>query len=148
MTKKLNKQESRNLAMNLVGAELEKEGYEFLAIKSDLKKNPQFVVIKDKITSFVLVRAVSNSEKLHDYRNITTQPILEHSEQFNAKVYYASLDHALWFHRNFKIDEWLLYAIESPSASNARGFSRGSIFDQNGVMVASVTQEGLMRKYK
>ena len=50
--------------------------------------------------------------------------------------------------RKFKIDEWLLYAIESPSASNARGFSRGSIFDQNGVMVASVTQEGLMRKYK
>jgi acyl-CoA thioesterase-2 len=66
----------------------------------------------------------------------------------NAKVYYASLDHALWFHRKFKIDEWLLYAIESPSASNARGFSRGSIFDQNGLMVASVTQEGLMRKYK
>ncbi|MCP4483875.1 MAG: Na(+)-translocating NADH-quinone reductase subunit F [Flavobacteriaceae bacterium] len=91
MTKKLNKQESRNLAMNIVGAELEKEGYEFLAIKSDLKKNPQFVVIKDKITSFVLVRAVSNSEELYDYRNITTQPILEHSEQFKAKVYYAGV---------------------------------------------------------
>ena len=66
----------------------------------------------------------------------------------NAKMYYASLDHALWFHRDFKIDDWLLYAIESPSASNARGFSRGSIFNKNGVMVASVTQEGLMRKYK
>lgn len=91
MTKKLNKQESRNLAMNIVGAELEKEGYEFLAIKSDLKKNPQFVVIKDKITSFVLVRAVSNLEELYDYRNITTQPILEHSEQFKVKVYYAGV---------------------------------------------------------
>jgi len=63
-------------------------------------------------------------------------------------MYYASLDHALWFHRDFKIDDWLLYAIESPSASNARGFSRGSIFDKKGTMVASVTQEGLMRKYK
>ena len=58
------------------------------------------------------------------------------------------LDHALWFHRNFNIDDWLLYAIESPSASNARGFSRGSIFNKSGVMVASVTQEGLMREYK
>jgi acyl-CoA thioesterase-2 len=66
----------------------------------------------------------------------------------NAKVYYASLDHALWFHRDFNIDDWLLYAIESPSASNARGFSRGSIFNKSGVMVASVTQEGLMREYK
>ena len=63
-------------------------------------------------------------------------------------MYYASLDHALWFHRDFRIDDWLLYAIESPSASNARGFSRGSIFSKQGEMVASVTQEGLMRKYK
>tara|TARA_B110000046_G_C13025657_1_gene413908 strand:+ start:8820 stop:9680 length:861 start_codon:yes stop_codon:yes gene_type:complete len=65
----------------------------------------------------------------------------------NAKMYYASLDHALWFHRDFKIDDWLLYAIESPSASNARGFSRGSIFDRSGKMIASSSQEGLMRKY-
>ena len=62
-------------------------------------------------------------------------------------MYYASLDHALWFHREYKIDDWLLYVIESPSASNARGFSRGSIFNKKGIMVASVTQEGLMRKY-
>ena len=65
----------------------------------------------------------------------------------HARMYYASLDHALWFHRDFKIDDWLLYAIESPSASNARGFSRGSIFDRSGKMIASVSQEGLMRKY-
>jgi acyl-CoA thioesterase-2 len=62
-------------------------------------------------------------------------------------MYYASLDHALWFHRDFKIDDWLLYAIESPSASNARGYARGSIFDQSGTMIASVSQEGLIRKY-
>ena len=96
MTKKLNKQESRNLAMNIVGAELEMEGYEFLAIKSDLKKNPQFVVIKDKITSFVLVRAVSNSEELYDYRNITTQPILEHSEHFMPPFFI--IKHCMFFY--------------------------------------------------
>ena len=74
---------------------------------------------------------------------------LPHREAFEShKIYYASLDHALWFHRDFKIDDWLLYAIESPSASNARGYARGSIFDLSGIMVASVSQEGLMRKFK
>jgi acyl-CoA thioesterase-2 len=58
----------------------------------------------------------------------------------------ASLDHAMWFHRDFRMDEWLLYAIESPSASNARGFTRGSIFSADGKLVASVVQEGLMRR--
>ena len=83
-----------------------------------------------------------------DY-NLLLSATLPHREKLiNAKVYYASLDHALWFHRDFIIDDWLLYSIESPSASNARGFSRGSIFDKNGIMVASVTQEGLMRKFK
>jgi acyl-CoA thioesterase-2 len=83
-----------------------------------------------------------------DYSLLLSATLPHREKLMNAKVYYASLDHALWFHRKFKIDEWLLYAIESPSASNARGFSRGSIFDQKGVMIASVTQEGLMRKYK
>jgi acyl-CoA thioesterase-2 len=59
-------------------------------------------------------------------------------------MFYASLDHALWFHRDFRVDEWLLYAMDSPSASNSRGFSRGSIFNKNGDLVASVAQEGLM----
>ena len=83
-----------------------------------------------------------------DYSLLLSATLPHREKLMNAKMYYASLDHALWFHRDFKIDDWLLYAIESPSASNARGFSRGSIFDKNGTMVASVTQEGLMRKYK
>ena len=83
-----------------------------------------------------------------DYSLLLSATLPHREKLINAKMYYASLDHALWFHRDFKIDDWLLYAIESPSASNARGFSRGSIFNKNGVMVASVTQEGLMRKYK
>lgn len=58
----------------------------------------------------------------------------------------ASLDHALWFHRPFRADEWLLYAQDSPSAMNARGFSRGLIYRQDGTLVASVAQEGLIRR--
>lgn len=57
----------------------------------------------------------------------------------------ASLDHAIWFHRPFRVDEWLLYAQESPSASGGRGFNRGLIFTQDGIHVASVAQEGVMR---
>ena len=60
----------------------------------------------------------------------------------------ASLDHAIWFHRPFRMDEWLLYAIDSPSASGARGLSRGQFFTQSGELVASVAQEGLMRQRK
>ncbi len=57
----------------------------------------------------------------------------------------ASLDHSIWFHRPFRADEWLLYAMDSPAAGNARGFTRGSIFSRSGELVASVAQEGLLR---
>lgn len=60
----------------------------------------------------------------------------------------ASLDHALWFHRPFRVDDWLLYAMDSPSAHGARGFTRGSIFRRDGALVASVAQEGLMRLHE
>ena len=58
----------------------------------------------------------------------------------------ASLDHAMWFHRPFRADEWLLYAQDSPTARGARGFSRGLIFTRDGTLVASVAQEGLLRE--
>lgn len=58
----------------------------------------------------------------------------------------ASLDHSIWFHRPFRMDEWLLYAIDSPTAFGARGFCRGQIFNQAGELIASVAQEGLMRQ--
>lgn len=64
---------------------------------------------------------------------------------FDPKLQIASLDHAMWFHRPFRTDEWLLYAQDSPSSSQARGFNRGNIFTRDGVLVASVCQEGLMR---
>jgi acyl-CoA thioesterase-2 len=57
----------------------------------------------------------------------------------------ASLDHAVWFHRPFRVDDWLLYAQESPAAAGARGFARGTIYTRTGQLVASVAQEGLMR---
>ena len=57
----------------------------------------------------------------------------------------ASIDHAMWFHRNVRVDDWLLYAIDSPSASNARGFTRGNVFAQDGRLIASTAQEGLIR---
>ncbi|MDX1343152.1 MAG: acyl-CoA thioesterase II [Reinekea sp.] len=57
----------------------------------------------------------------------------------------ASLDHAIWFHRSFRLDDWLLYVADSPTTGGARGFVRGQIFDQQGRLVASTTQEGLIR---
>jgi acyl-CoA thioesterase-2 len=60
----------------------------------------------------------------------------------------ASLDHAMWFHKPSNFNDWHLYSQDSPSASGGRGFVRGSIYDQAGVLVASVTQEGLIRMRK
>lgn len=63
----------------------------------------------------------------------------------SGRLLMASIDHAMWFHRPVRVDDWLLYSTDSPSASGARGFARGSIFDRRGRLVASASQEGLMR---
>ncbi|MDZ4762569.1 MAG: acyl-CoA thioesterase II [Alphaproteobacteria bacterium] len=65
---------------------------------------------------------------------------------FTGGVQMASLDHAMWFHEPFNIEDWLLYSMDSPSASGARGFNRGEVYSRNGVLVASVVQEGLIRR--
>jgi acyl-CoA thioesterase II len=65
---------------------------------------------------------------------------------FDGKVMAASLDHAMWFHRPFRADEWLLYSQDSPSAQAGRGLARGLIFKPDGTLVASVAQEGSMRE--
>lgn len=71
---------------------------------------------------------------------------LPHALSFTrGNVFLASLDHALWFHRRFRMDEWLLYSMESPNAAGSRGFARGQFFRQDGTLVASTTQEGLVR---
>jgi acyl-CoA thioesterase II len=72
--------------------------------------------------------------------------LLPHALSFQMpKLQAATLDHALWFHRRFRMDEWLLYTMDSPVAAGARGFTRGSFFTRDGVLVASVAQEGLLR---
>ena len=65
---------------------------------------------------------------------------------FNPKLQVASLDHAMWFHRPCAMDDWLLYTQDSPSASGARGMTRGGLYTRSGTLVASVAQEGLIRK--
>jgi acyl-CoA thioesterase-2 len=71
---------------------------------------------------------------------------LPHGTTFlSAKLIMASIDHAMWFHRPLRVDEWLLYALDSPSASGARGFARASVFASDGRLVASTAQEGLVR---
>ncbi|MEM5516016.1 acyl-CoA thioesterase II [Henriciella sp. AS95] len=64
----------------------------------------------------------------------------------NPDLMTASLDHAIWFHEPIRADEWLLYSMDSPKAGSGRSFNRGSIFNRDGKLVASVAQEGLMRK--
>ncbi len=81
-----------------------------------------------------------------DY-NLLTTALRPHPVTID-QIQIASLDHAMWFHQDFRIDDWLLYALDSPSASNARGFTRGNIFNQEGKLIASVTQEGLIRVRK
>jgi len=60
-------------------------------------------------------------------------------------IQIATIDHAMWFHRPFRFDDWLLYAVDSPSASGARGFVRGQIYRRDGILVASTAQEGVIR---
>jgi acyl-CoA thioesterase II len=63
-----------------------------------------------------------------------------------SKLQMASIDHAMWFHRPFRIDDWLLYVLDSPTASSARGFALGKIYSRDGRLVASTAQEGLIRR--
>jgi acyl-CoA thioesterase II len=103
---------------------------------------------------FKAVDKVPDSPILHrcllayasDY-NLLPTALLPHGRSWlSGGTIVASLDHAMWFHRPARIDEWLLYVMDSPSAQGARGLARGLIFDRRGALVASVAQEGLMRE--
>ncbi|MFD2641356.1 acyl-CoA thioesterase II [Pseudomonas japonica] len=83
-----------------------------------------------------------------DFGLLTTSLIPHGKSVWHSDMQIASLDHALWFHGNLRADEWLLYAMDSPWAGNGRGFTRGSIFDRSGKLVASSCQEGLIRHRK
>jgi acyl-CoA thioesterase II len=79
-----------------------------------------------------------------DY-NLLFTSLDPHRHATTSNVQAASIDHAMWFHRDIDISDWLLYQLDSPSSSNARGFTRGNIFSRKGVLIASTVQEGLIR---
>lgn len=117
---------------------------------NDQPKEPQLYVW------FRAADALPDGEALHrgllayvsDYYLLMTAA-LPHRVSFpSTNVRFASIDHAMWFHRSVRVDDWLLYSLDSPSSSASRGLSRGSIFSRDGRLVASTAQEGLMRVMK
>jgi acyl-CoA thioesterase II len=102
---------------------------------------------------FRAVEALPDDEALHrcllayvsDFHLLDTALKPHGISMISPKLVIASVDHAMWFHRSIRVDDWLLYAMDSPSASGARGFTRGSVFARDGRLVASAAQEGLIR---
>ncbi|GAB6195684.1 acyl-CoA thioesterase [Lysobacter xanthus] len=102
---------------------------------------------------FRLSEKVGDEPELHrslltyasDFHLLGTATFPHGISYYQPNVQMASLDHALWFHRPFRADDWLLYSIDSPSAQGARGLARGMIYDREGRLVASTAQEGMIR---
>ncbi len=88
---KLSKQELHNLAMNIVGKDLEEQGYEFLGVNSEFKKNPQFVALRNKKLHFVVVRAIEYPDNPKHYDLALMDKMKEHAEKFNARTFYAGV---------------------------------------------------------
>ncbi len=82
---------------------------------------------------------------ISDYWLLDTSTMPHGSSFLRGNLIMASIDHAIWFHRAARVDDWLLYCLDSPSSSGARGFARGSFYTLTGVLVASTAQEGLIR---
>jgi acyl-CoA thioesterase II len=82
---------------------------------------------------------------ISDYWLLDTSTMPHGSSFLRGNLVMASIDHAIWFHRPARVDDWLLYSLDSPSSSGARGFARGSLYSRSGVLVASTAQEGLIR---
>lgn len=87
----LTKQEMHNLAMNIVGKDLEEQGFEFLGINSDPKKNPQFVALKEKTLHFVIVRAVVYPQPVQEFDQAFMKKMKEHADKYEAKTFYAGV---------------------------------------------------------
>jgi acyl-CoA thioesterase II len=81
-----------------------------------------------------------------DFTLLDTALIAHGRLMMDHDMQMASLDHALWLHRPFRADEWMLYVQDSPSSQAARGFCRGSVYSRDGQLIASVAQEGLIRQ--
>ena len=102
---------------------------------------------------FRLSEKVGDAPELHrallayasDFHLLGTATFPHGISYYQPNVQMASLDHALWFHRAFRADDWLLYSLDSPSAQDSRGLARGMVYDRHGKLVASTAQEGLIR---
>jgi acyl-CoA thioesterase-2 len=102
---------------------------------------------------FRLIQKIGDDANMHramlayasDFYLLGTTTFPHAISYYQPNVQMASLDHAMWFHRPFRVDEWLLYVLDSPTAQSARGLARGSIYSRDGVLVATVAQEGLIR---
>ena len=102
---------------------------------------------------FRAVGPLPDDEMLHrrllayvsDFFLLDTATLPHGTSLLRPTLVMASIDHAMWFHRTLRVDDWLLYAMDSPSASGARGFARASVFALDGRLVASAAQEGLVR---
>ena len=94
----------------------------------------------------VIAQALMAAQRTVDIERLVHSLHAHGTSIFDQNLQVASLDHAMWFHRPDKLDDWLLYTQDSPSASGARGLTRGSLFTRSGVLIASVAQEGLIRK--
>jgi acyl-CoA thioesterase II len=82
---------------------------------------------------------------MSDYWLLDTSTMPHGASFLRGNLIMASIDHAIWFHRAARVDDWLLYSLDSPSSSGARGFARGSLYSRSGALVASTAQEGLIR---
>jgi acyl-CoA thioesterase-2 len=126
--------------------------FEFRPVRMPNYLTPERLPPAKQVWLRTVDRVPSDEDRLHrcllayvsDY-NLLDTATLPHATSF-AHLQMASIDHAMWFHRPFRADEWLLYAVDSPSASGSRGFARGSIFTRDGRLVATTAQEGLIRK--
>jgi acyl-CoA thioesterase-2 len=107
----------------------------------------------EKYVWFRAIDKIPDDSSIHRYMlayasdfHLVGTALYPHKKTFwSPDMQVASLDHSIWFHREFRMDDWLLYAMKSPNASRGRGLSIGSIYTRKGVLVASVAQEGLLR---
>ena len=138
----------------LAGATVILLGFSFGPILGHHLPNPVSAALvgRDHLWSLCMVALHALAAPVHrafhllsDFNLLTTSMLPHGVSVWQKFMQVASLDHALWFHANLRMDDWLLYAMDSPWAGNARGFSRGSIYNRAGQLVASVAQEGLVR---
>ncbi len=110
----------------------------------------------EKYVWFKAIEKIPDDTATHRYMlayasdfHLVSTALYPHGKTFwSPDMQVASLDHSIWFHREFRVDDWLLYVTRSPSADKGRGLNFGSIFTRDGVLVASVAQEGLLRPLK